>query len=276
MIYRNIARHRLFDQLVCLADPVRHLTLDHFLSVKAFHRHLGVRSYDNAVRLTDFFIRQHILGAAGPPCLYFYEAVLRLRSFLDPLRSHISMCDPGRTGCNSKNLKISCRFLICISQSFVDITLLLIRLVNDFQELIHTLRVSKIVCKVLVHQKYRQLAQDIQMHVVFCIRRRDQEHQCDRLAVERIELHAVLYYHGRKSRLCHRIAFPVRNRNAFSDPRSTLFFPCIHLSTVCLSVIDLSAFDHQVDDLVKRLALRLRSSRKGNAPLIQQICDPHS
>ena len=185
------------------------------------------------------------------------------------------MCDSSRTGRNSKNLKVPGRVLICIRQAFVDITLLLIRLINDLQELIHTCCVSKIVCEVLIHQKYRQLTQDIQMHVVLCIRRRDQEHQCDRPAVQGVKLHPVLYDHGCQTRFCHRVTFSVGDRNSFSDSCSTLFFTCIHLSPVCLSVIDLSAPDHQVDDLVKRLALCLRSSRKRNAPRIQQICDPH-
>ena len=64
VIDRNISRNCLFYQFIRLADPVRHLTLDYFLSVKAFHGYLSIGRYDNAVRITDFLVRQDILGSA--------------------------------------------------------------------------------------------------------------------------------------------------------------------------------------------------------------------
>lgn len=56
----------LLYQPIRLADAVRHLTTDHFLTVKAIHGNFCVCRYDDAVRCGDFFRSQYIFAPAEP------------------------------------------------------------------------------------------------------------------------------------------------------------------------------------------------------------------
>ena len=118
-----------------------------------------------------------------------------------------------------------------------DAGLLVIRLVDDRQKFLHRRCIPQTVGKVLIHHQYGQFAQYVQMHVIFCVRRRDQENQCHRFTIQRIKVHAVFYYHRRQAGACHRITFAVGNRYAFPDSGGTLFLSRIHLSAVRFLVL---------------------------------------
>ena len=113
------------------------------------------------------------------------------------------------------------------------------------------------------------------MDIVFCIRRCDQEHQCNRLPIQRIKIHAILNYHCCQSRFCYRIAFSMRNGDSFSDSCRTFFFSCIYLLSICFFIIDLFALYHEINDLVECFVFALWRCIQKNTSCIQQICDSH-
>ena len=113
------------------------------------------------------------------------------------------------------------------------------------------------------------------MDIVFCIRCCDQEHQCNKLPIQRIKIHTILNYHCCQSRFCYRIAFSMRNGDSFSDSCRTFFFSCIYLLSICFFIIDLFALYHEINDLVECFVFALWRCIQKNTSCIQQICDSH-
>ena len=95
----------LLYQPIRLADAVRHLTTDHFLTVKAIHGNFCVCRYDDAVRCGDFFRSQYIFRTCGTSGLDLDLAVCCFCCLLQCFRCHISVRDSGRAGSHCQELK---------------------------------------------------------------------------------------------------------------------------------------------------------------------------
>ena len=113
------------------------------------------------------------------------------------------------------------------------------------------------------------------MHVIFGVRRCDQEDQMYRLSVKRIVIHTVFYNHSCQSRFVYKCTLSVRDRNTFADTCRSLLFTAVYFLAVSFQIIDLSALCHQFDHLVESFVLGFWSTVDPDASLIQQFCDPH-
>ena len=164
-----------------------------------------------------------------------------------------------RTGRYGKNFKSVCRSFVHICKTLVNIALLRICLIDNIKKFIGAFCISQRIGKYFIHHQYRQLAQHVQMYVIFRIRRCDQKHQRNRLSVQCVEFYSVFYYHCRKTRFRYRITFSMRNGNSFSDSCGAFFFSCVYLFSVCFTVVDLSACNHKINNPVKRFTFRFRS-----------------
>ena len=97
------------NELVCLTDSVGYLTFDHFFTIETFHWNLGICCDNNTVCISNLLICQHILCTTGSAGFNLHKAVLCFCSFFNSFCCHVRMCDTGRTGSNSKDLRL-CSF----------------------------------------------------------------------------------------------------------------------------------------------------------------------
>ena len=220
---------------------------------------MRVCRYNNTVRFFDLFLCKNVFRSARASRLDLHETIFFLRRFLNTFRRHISMGNSCRTGRYGKNFKSVCRSFVHICKTLVNIALLRICLIDNIKKFIGAFCISQRIGKYFIHHQYRQLAQHVQMYVIFRIRRCDQKHQRNRLSVQCVEFYSVFYYHCRKTRFRYRITFSMRNGNSFSDSCGAFFFSCVYLFSVCFTVVDLSACNHKINNPVKRFTFRFRS-----------------
>ena len=115
------------------------------------------------------------------------------------------------------------------------------------------------------------MAQHIKMHIILRIRCSNQEEQLRRLAVQTIEVNAVLYQHSCQSRCLYSTCLCMRNGNAFTDTRATLLFTTQHAGSVFVLIKQITAALHQRNQMLQRCCLILRLRFKINAFYLQQI-----
>ena len=96
-------------KLICFTDSVGYLTFDHFFTIETFHGNFGICCDNNTVCISNLLICQHILCTTGSAGFNLHKTVLCFCSFFNSLCCHVRMCDTGRTGSNSKDLRL-CSF----------------------------------------------------------------------------------------------------------------------------------------------------------------------
>ena len=93
------------------------------------------------------------------------------------------------------------------------------------------------------------------MYIVLSIRCGNEKDQVGGFAIQRIKVYTIFYNHCCQSRLADRIAFSMRYCNSLADAGSAFFLSGINLFSIPFAIIDLAAFDHQINDLIQRLFL---------------------
>ncbi len=277
LVHRRVSLDGSLHQLIRLADAVSHLAFDQLLAVEAVHRNLGIGCDDNAVRVLDLLVGKHIFRSAGASCLHLDKTPCGFRSLLQPFRRHVRVRDPGRTGCDCQDpALILYRSILCLGgKLIVHVRLFLIRMVHDLKKFVHCLRILQILCKFFIHEQHGQLAQHVEMDVVFRVRRGDQKDQMDRLSVQRVKVHSIWNDHGCKSRFYDCVALAVRDGDPFPDSRCSFFLSPVDFLSVSFLVPDLPAFYHKRYHLVEGVFLRRRSAVEQNTSSVKQFCDLH-
>ena len=175
------------------------------------------------------------------------------------------MSDSGRAGGHCQNT-IPCSGAAL--QSLVH-TLLIICIINDLQELLHSGCPFQCRSELLIHQHHGKLTQHVQMHIVLRIGCRDEEQQIRGFSVQRIKVHTIPNHHSRKARCLHRIALSVGDRDAFPDTGGALCFSLVYYLPIFLHICQLAAFTHQFDGLIQCFFLVCRFCCQGNTSLVQ-------
>ena len=269
-VSRNITAQNLLDKLLRLVDTVSYLNEDNRLACKALHRHVLVCSHNNAFGFFYLCCRQLILHAAAAIGFNLHCNAHLTGHLLQSLCCHIGMCNTCRAGSNSQHLALLSR-LCCRCLFFLILKLFVFVFVDNCQKVLGATGIQQLAAEIIVHQQHAQMAQHIKMHIILRIRCSNQEEQLRRLAVQTVEVNAVLYQHSSQSRCLYRTCLGMRNGNAFTDTRAALLLTTQHAGSVFVLIKQITASLHKRNQMLQRCCLILRLRFKINAFYLQQI-----
>ena len=269
-VSRNITAQNLLDKLLRLVDTISYLNEDNRLACKALHRHVLVCSHNNAFGFFYLCRRQLIFYAAAAIGFNLHCNAHLTGHLLQSLCCHIGMCNTCRAGSNSQHLALL-RRLCCRCLFFLILKLFVFVFVDNCQKVLGATGIQQLAAEIIVHQQHAQVAQHIKMHIILRIRCSNQEEQLRRLAVQTVEVNAVLYQHSCQSRCLYSTCLGMRNGNAFTDTRAALLFTPQHTGSVFILIKQITASLHQRNQMLQRCCLILRLRFKINAFYLQQI-----
>ena len=241
LIDRGCTAQCLFHQFTGAIDAVCHLRHHHPSASKTVHGNFRICRHDDPVGTGNILCRQYVFGAAGASCLHLDIISQFFRLLFQRLCRHISMSDPCGTARHRHKplalpgfLSRCCPFLLPAA----------LCLINDLKKFLYILCPAETPGKLFIHQQDRKLTQYIQMYIILCIWRGNQEKQCRRFTVQRIEINSIRQRHGSQPRSHHRIGLAMGNGDSLSDSRRALFLSGIDPPAVFLHILHPAAPGH--------------------------------
>ena len=129
--------------------------------------------------------------------------------------------------------------------------------VHERAELLGRLGRAQRRAEVGVQEQRGESAQHLEVGVGLAVRRRDQEEQRGRLAVERLVVHARGHRHGRETRRGDGGRLGVRDGDAVAEARGELRLALANGRGIARLVAHVAALRHEVNELVDGLVLAL-------------------